>query len=205
MSRAEHVAAREAAHRLKVAKRRAALGAQLAALCATLAPVPRIVLEIGCGHGHFLTAYAAAHPHETCLGLDFCNQRLQRALRKRERAGARNLHFIRAEASEFLDTLPAGVLFSRVYVLFPDPWPKKRHAKKRLMSAAFLSRLTGRIVSGGDLFFRTDSAPYHQQARDVLGALPGWRLTEGDPWPFEQPTVFQDKAADYHSLAAIRI
>jgi tRNA (guanine-N7-)-methyltransferase len=204
VSRAEHAAAREAAHRLKVAKRRAALVMQLAGVSAELAPFAKVVLEVGCGHGHFLTAYAASHLEEACVGLDFCNQRVKRALRKMEHARVRNLHFVRAEASEFLDALPDEVRFSRVYVLFPDPWPKKRHAKNRLMSPGFLSRLASRAGPGADLFFRTDSASYYRQTCEVLGALPAWRLVPGDPWPFEQPTVFQQKATEYYSLAAIR-
>jgi tRNA (guanine-N7-)-methyltransferase len=203
-SRAEQIAARQEAHRRKVETRRAALSSLLARLCLEWVPFSRSVLEIGCGHGHFLTAYAAAYPGEACVGLDFCNQRLQRALRKRDRANVQNLHFVRAEASEFLEALPAGICFSRVYLLFPDPWPKKRHAKYRLMSPDFLSRLAGRITSGGDLLFRSDSAPYFEQAREALKALSVWRLASVDRWPFEQPTVFQEKAQEHHSLVAIR-
>jgi tRNA (guanine-N7-)-methyltransferase len=205
LPREEHVAARMEAHWRKVATRRAVLAGLLVEVARGLTHAPRRVLEVGCGHGHFLTAYAAAHPEDACVGLDYCNERIRRALRKREAARAANLFFVRTEAVEFLETLPTGIDFHRVYVLFPDPWPKKRHAKNRLMSPAFLERLAGRVVAGGELFFRTDAAAYFEQAREVLGASPSWRLRPAGPWPFDRPTVFQMKAPVHESLAAVRV
>src|ERR1043166_2886469 len=66
------------------------------------------VLEVGCGHGHFLTAYAQAHPATLCIGIDIENDRIGRAVRKRDRAKLENLHFIHSEARLFLNTLPSA-------------------------------------------------------------------------------------------------
>ena len=107
------------------ASRLAALRAALAV--ALRAPRARFVFEIGCGNGHFLNAYAAAHPDQLCLGVDLRQERIAKALRKRDRAGLRNLHFLRCEAHDFLRELPANAQLLDIYILFPDPWPKKRH------------------------------------------------------------------------------
>ena len=103
-----------------IASRRAELRAQLAP---RLTGLRTLTLEIGCGHGHFLTAYAAAHPDLRCLGLDIANDRIARALRKRDRARLANLDFVHADADDLLSALPEEISLSQVFVLFPDPWP----------------------------------------------------------------------------------
>lgn len=172
-----------------------------------LAGESRITLEIGCGHGHFLTAYAAAHPAEVCVGLDIIQDRLTRAARKTERLGLDNVHWVRASAGDFLAGLPPGVrLGPRVFVLFPDPWPKRRHWKNRLIQAAFLTELARRAESGAQLAFRTDHAPYFAAAAAMITGHPDW-VPEADhaaAWPFEETTVFQARAPAYQSLVAGR-
>ena len=76
-----------------------------AALAPQLAGVTALTLEIGCGHGHFLTAYAAAHPDRACLGLDIAADRIGRAQRKRDRARLEHLTFIHADADDLLADL----------------------------------------------------------------------------------------------------
>jgi tRNA (guanine-N7-)-methyltransferase len=184
-----------------VAARQAALRAQLA----TLLPSDRaFTLEIGCGHGHFLVRYAAAHPGELCVGIDLVGDRIRRAVKKRDRARLANLHFLQNEAVEFLDCLPPGARPADVFILFPDPWPKRRHHKNRLLQENFLARLSRHAGRGSRLFFRTDHAEYFAAARAALAAHPAWRLAPDLPWPFEEPTVFQQKAPGYQSLAAVR-
>lgn len=194
--------ARTAEHHRRCAERQEALRAAFAVL---LDNAPPFVLEIGCGHGHFLTGYAAAHPAELCLGIDLRLERIERAERKRRRSGLANLHFLRAAASDFLAALPARARFSALYILFPDPWPKQRHHKNRLMNPIFLQEVAGRAGPGVRLYFRTDYEPYFAETAAALGAHPAWRLLPAAPWPFELPTVFQARAAGYHSLVAERV
>lgn len=183
----------------------ARLHALRAELATALAGHPRVTLEIGCGHGHFLTAYARAHPGEFCLGVDILLDRLARAGKKTRLAGLNNVAWVRAEAGLLLEALPAGVRFaSAIFILFPDPWPKRRHWKNRLLQAGFLTALGARAEPGTRLCFRTDHAPYFAEALAVLADHPDWRLDSATPWPFEQPTVFQAKAAGYQSLVAVR-
>ncbi len=188
------------AHAIQTA-RRADLAAELGALWPGW---PQgITLEIGCGHGHFLTAYAQAHPQEYCLGLDLLEDRIRRARRKAHRAGLKNLSFVQADARLLLDTLPDGVHFNRAFVLFPDPWPKRRHHKHRLMQTAFLDVLAQRAGRGARLYFRTDYEPYFRDALADLRASSTWALAD-EPWPFEFETVFQSRADSHHSCIARR-
>lgn len=181
------------------ATRLADLATQLALLWSGWPAI--ITLEIGCGHGHFFTAYAQAHPDEHCLGVDILADRILRARKKAARAGLRNLAFVHTDAKLLLEALPTRVRFKRIFLLFPDPWPKRRHHKHRLMQAGFLEALAKRAGEGTMLFFRTDHEPYYQEAIATLRNSTVWRLT-GEPWPFEHETVFQNRADIHHSCAA---
>jgi len=183
-----------------IAQRREALRITCAQL---LADEPSLVWEIGCGHGHFLTAYAAAHPDRLCIGIDLVPERIARANRKRERAKLSRAHFFRAEARDFLAALPEHARFSAIYILFPDPWPKRRHHKHRIMQAGFMQEIAARAGEGARLFFRTDHQPYFADVRSALDTHPAWRLVD-EPWPFEMTTVFQQRAPVHHSLVAAR-
>ncbi len=160
-----------------------------------------IVWEVGCGHGHFLEAYAKAHPQRVCIGIDIESDRVNRARRKRDRAQLANLHFLRAEARLFVETLPPEVRFTSVFVLFPDPWPKLRHHKHRVMQKDFLTAVAERMSAGGRLYFRTDDLDYFAWAERLIHEHPRWQLIAGE-WEFEHQTVFQSRAAHYRSLIA---
>ena len=160
-----------------------------------------LTCEFGSGHGHFLTAYAHSHPGEFCVGVDILEDRITRAQRKRDRAELPNLHFLRAEATLFLNTLPAEVLIRRAFVLFPDPWPKTRHHKHRLIQTAFLTLLRSHAMAGAELFFRSDHAPAFENARALVSSHASWRISDR-PWPFEFETVFQQRAPHYFSFCA---
>lgn len=175
---------------------------------AHLDPQTHLTWEIGCGHGHFLTAYARAHPDELCIGVDIVSDRIERANKKRDRAKLANLHFIHAEARLFLELLPPEVTFGRLFILFPDPWPKSRHHKHRIMQPEFLADAAKRAGQGTRLYFRTDFTPYYSDTKEVLHAHHDWKIVaddapvDGEPWPFEHETVFQARAEAYHSIIA---
>lgn len=167
-----------------------------------LGSVSEFVCEIGCGHGHFLTAYAAAHPDRTCIGVDLVEERIERARRKRDRARLANLHFIQAEARLFFETLPSTVRVSTLFLLFPDPWPKLRHHKNRIVQSGFLDQVAARATSDCRLYFRTDFLPYFAAAQATVRDHPRWRLAD-EPWIFEYVTVFQQRAEAYASLVGV--
>jgi len=188
-------------HGAMIAKRRDHLRALL---LEAISGSPSLVLEVGSGHGHFLTAYSAAHPKELCVGIDIASDRVARANRKRERAKLANLHFILADADDFLDAMPEGVKFSAVFILFPDPWPKRRHQKHRVLKPVFLDAIAARTRKGTGLYFRTDHEPYFRDAVDIVRAHTDWMESDSSDWPFEEPTVFQKRADRHFSLVASR-
>jgi tRNA (guanine-N7-)-methyltransferase len=172
-----------------------------------------LTLEIGCGHGHFLADYAAAFPVRQCIGIDLLSKRIERALRKRDRAALANLDFIKADATEFLEAAGsvAGspICFEHFFVIHPDPWPKARHHKNRLIQDAFLDTIADLAAAGAHLWFRTDSAAYHEWTREHLCRHPRWNLiSDSDagnalPWPLEPDTIFSQRLPDSHSLVAV--
>jgi len=158
-------------------------------------------LEVGCGHGHYLTDYAAAHPGELCVGIDLLADRIARAQRKRDQARAANLHFIQAEARLFLSELPSPARIARLLLLFPDPWPKLRHHKHRILQPDFLSAVAERAAPGCRFYFRTDFAPYLEDGRAALAGHPRWEVVD-ESFPFERETVFQARAPAFGSCVA---
>ena len=177
----------------RITERRAALRTELAALLPAGRP---LVWEIGSGHGHFLVQYAQAFPEKFCVGVDIIRDRLNRSGKKRDRAKLTNCHFVQAEAREFFDALPASTTLQEIWVLFPDPWPKKRHHKRRLLQPAFVALLASRIAPGGYLHCATDWQEYAAQMLEVLGAEPGLKNTCADyaPRPDYRPqTKFETR------------
>jgi tRNA (guanine-N7-)-methyltransferase len=162
------------------------------------------VWEVGCGHGHFLAAYAAAHPEERCVGIDISSDRISRANKKRERAKLKNLHFILAEGEDFVASLPASSRFSAIYILFPDPWPKRRHHKNRVLKPEFLGAAAAAARRGTRLYFRTDHEPYFRDAAAIIRAHADWKESDTDTLPFEEPTVFEKRADRHFTLVAVR-
>lgn len=189
---------RTADHQARVADRRVALRT---ASAAALSGQEAFVLEIGCGHGHFLTAFAEVHKDKLCLGLDIIAERIERATRKKNRARLPNLHFFHASAEDFLATLPENARISAVFVLFPDPWPKRRHHKNRLMQAEFLTQVAQRAGQGMRLYFRTDDTDYFSAASAAVREHAAWEIVD-EPWIFEFETVFQQRAEGFSSLVA---
>jgi tRNA (guanine-N7-)-methyltransferase len=194
--------ARLAEHSSHIAERREELRRALDEL---IKPKDRFVWEVGSGHGHFLTAYAKAHPTETCIGVDITSDRIVRAERKRARGRLENLHFVRAEAEDFLAVMPENARFSSIFILFPDPWPKRRHHKNRVVKLAFLAALAGRALKGAKLHFRTDHEPYFRDVAGLFRSHPEWLPMEKPEWAFDEATVFQKRAERHFSLVAIRL
>lgn len=188
-------------HDSHVAKRRDELRRSLAEVIPASA---RFVWEVGCGHGHFLAAYAKAHPDQSCIGIDITSDRIARAERKRERARLGNLHFIRADADDFLAAMPERARFTSIYILFPDPWPKRRHHKNRVVRPIFLTAAAARSERGAALHFRTDHEPYFREIAAAIDAHSGWKASDAGSWAFEEATVFQKRATRHFSLVATR-
>lgn len=115
-----------------------------------------IFIEIGTGKGRFLTELASLHPECNYIGIEKYSSVLVRALEKQETLLLPNLKFIRLEAEHIEEVFSPGEV-SGIYLNFSDPWPKDRHAKRRLTSRQFFDRYDRLLTPGGDICFKTDN------------------------------------------------
>ena len=161
-----------------------------------------ITFEVGCGNGHFLSAYSKEYPYKLCIGIDLLGQRLKRSNNKKRNNQLENLRFIKAEAGEFVEAFPPNTSLSEVFILFPDPWPKRKHHKNRLIQPEFLTALAKICKTDAPLHFRTDHEDYFEWVTEHIKAHPSWSITCEAPWPLEVETLFQKRAPSYKSLIA---
>ena len=134
--------------------------------------VAPVVLEIGFGMGETTAAIAAAHPERDFLGIEVHAPGVGSLLREIDRRALANIRVIRHDAVEVVDAMiPAGSL-AGIHVFFPDPWPKLRHHKRRLLQPAFVHALALRLAPGGYLHAATDWADYAQEMLATFAAEP---------------------------------
>ena len=132
---------------------------------------PRIV-EIGFGMGESTALLAEAHPGNDYLGIEVHTPGVGNLLKLVEAGGLSNVRVIQHDAVEVLThMIPEGAL-DGVHVFFPDPWPKKRHHKRRLIQAPFVRLVASRLRQGGYLHLATDWVEYADQMLEVLSAEP---------------------------------
>jgi tRNA (guanine-N7-)-methyltransferase len=129
-------------------------------------------LEIGCGNGDTLLALAQTHADNNCLGIEVHRPGLGSLLRRADKLGLRNIRLLNGDATETLALLPPHE-FERICVFFPDPWPKKRHHKRRLLQPDFARMLCAKLAAHGRLFLATDWEDYALQMMEVMRAIPG--------------------------------
>jgi tRNA (guanine-N7-)-methyltransferase len=130
-----------------------------------------LVLEVGCGDGEATVALAAADPARDVLAVDVHTPGLGALLRRVEAARLRNVRAVEGDALEVLRRLSRGRL-DEVRVLFPDPWPKARHHKRRLVTPSFAALVASRLRPGGRLHVATDWPAYAEQVLEVVAASP---------------------------------
>ena len=142
-----------------------------------------VEMEIGCGKGRFLLEAAAARPAVNFLGVEWSLKYLRIAKDRAARRGLRNVRLFRADARHVLGSLiPEGSLL-RVHVYCPDPWPKKRHHKRRLFSPGTVTRLARAIAPGGHLDVSTDVRDYFDAIRALIPDGAEWIATEDPLFP----------------------
>ena len=140
-------------------------------------------LEIGFGGGEHLAGQAVRRPDVLMLGAEPFLNGAASALRHIEAAALENVRLQIGDARELLDVLPAASL-SRIFILFPDPWPKARHHKRRLIQPDTVAALARALAPGGRLRFATDWAHYADWALERLRADPRlrWTARRADDW-----------------------
>ncbi len=130
------------------------------------------VLEIGFGMGETTAAVAAARPEVNFLGVEVFAAGIGALARRADALNLANLRIVRHDAVEVARDMLAADSLAGVHVFFPDPWPKARHHKRRLIAPAFVALLASRIAPGGYLHCATDWENYAQQMLAVLSAEP---------------------------------
>jgi tRNA (guanine-N7-)-methyltransferase len=127
-------------------------------------------VEVGCGRGRFLTGRAARDPSCEYLGVERMKERVRVFASKARRFGLSNAHVVRLEALYTFHYLLPEHHARRVYVFFPDPWPKRRHHSHRLFGPLFLNALWKRLEIGGRLEFATDHEEYFHVVEECFAA-----------------------------------
>lgn len=159
----------------------------------------RIALEIGFGAGEHLAAQAAAYPDIGFIGVEIFETGVAKLLAAIAAHGFSNVRILIDDARLLLAALPAQSL-ARAYVLFPDPWPKLRHRKRRIVNPATLSLLAQAMRDGGELRLATDDPDYLAAMLADATSAPEWEWlarhaadwhTRPDDWP---PTRYEQKA-----------
>ena len=137
-----------------------------------------LVLEIGIGNGDNLVLQAARTPAINHLGCEVHRPGVGHALNAVASAGLRNVRIVTRDAIEALTALPENSL-DGVFIYFPDPWPKKRHHKRRLVDPGFLDLLATRVKRSTTCGFATDDADYAATVLELIDATPGWMNLAG--------------------------
>ena len=141
-----------------------------------------LVVEIGSGQGHAIVHAASSRPEEDFLAIEVFRAGLARTMLDAERAGARNLRLVEANAPEVLEHLLPAASVDELWVFFPDPWHKKKHTKRRLVTASFAALAAHALTDGGMLRLATDWEDYALQMRAVLGAAPDFTPAFDGDW-----------------------
>jgi tRNA (guanine-N7-)-methyltransferase len=153
-------------------------------------------VELGCGDASFLVEYAQRHPERNFIGVERLLGRVRKVDRKGRRAGLANLRGVRIESSYFLEYLLPKNSASALHVYFPDPWPKRRHWKNRLVNERF-PEIAGRALApGGVVYLRTDDRSYFEQMLAVFKPASAFRPVET---PAELSAVVTDFESDFRS------
>lgn len=157
-------------------------------------------VELGSGDGGFMLAYAAAHPGVNFIAVERLKGRFMKLEKKGRRAGLQNLKLLRIEASYFVRYLLPPHQTRAFHIYFPDPWPKRRHHKHRLIQPAFAEHLARALAPGGSVFLRTDNPDYFHQFLATFQSHPQFspRNTPADLAAF--PTDFE---RDFHQKGIV--
>lgn len=133
-----------------------------------------LALEIGCGVGDFVVQMAALHPDWNFIALDFYNKGCLKTCKRIDKSGLANVRVVRAEARSFIDAcIPPGSLRA-VIINCPDPWPKLRHRKRRLVNTGFVTYLASFMQPEAFFYFATDFVDYGLDVAEFMAGQSGF-------------------------------
>lgn len=171
-------------------------------------------IEIGMGKGKFIHTLAAQNPHINYIGIEMYSSVLYRAIEKRQEADLSNLFFIRMDARNLGDVFDRSEI-GRIYLNFSDPWPKERHAKRRLTSPLFLEIYDTVLDPNGTVCFKTDNRSLFDYSLETIEETSPWRVKDvtydlhGSSFAAENVMTeyeekFSSKGMPIHRLVAYR-
>lgn len=149
-----------------------------------LFPNPERPLEVdlGCGDGTFLRAMAAHYPERDFLGVERLLGRARKVSRRATKDGLTNLRVLRLDSTYTVEWLLPTASVACVHLLFPDPWPKKKHHKRRIVTPDFCAGLKRILAASGEFLFKSDHADYFEESVETLRAC---GLFREEPWNAE--------------------
>ncbi|BCX47152.1 tRNA (guanine-N(7)-)-methyltransferase [Haloferula helveola] len=149
-------------------------------------------VDLGCGDGSFLLAMASHHPDRNFLGVERLLGRVRKVCKRAQRDGLENLKVLRLESRYTIEWLLGAGSVSRLHLLCPDPWPKARHHRRRLIQEDFLEAVLNVLEPGGEFLFKTDHDEYFEWAVEKVDAFGRFeRLDWPDDAFFYPKTDFQ--------------
>ncbi len=146
-------------------------------------------LEIGCGKGAFILEMAKRNPHVLFVAVEYCREAMLLAVEKLSSAGLSNVLFLNADAAKLGEYFARGEI-DRIYLNFSDPWPKARHAKRRLTAPSFLAVYRDILKDGGYIRQKTDNVLLFESSLESYASC-GWRCEDvcrdlhNSPWAEE--------------------
>ena len=167
----------------------------------------RVEVEIGIGKGRFLLAAAQARPEILHFGVEWANEYLRIAEERAEKRALENVRFVRADAGELVRRAIPASSVSAFYVFYPDPWPKKRHHKRRFVQPANAEAMARALVPGGWLHVATDHEGYWQVIEPLLDSHPACareREFGGPEFPLPTDSPLTNFEAKYHVQGRVR-
>lgn len=151
-------------------------------------------VELGFGKGRHLLQQAIAHPAERYLGIEVVSKYYRLLSRRATRRAVDNLVTVRAEAQYVLATTLPRAFANTLHIYFPDPWPKSRHRRRRLLDPATIDLVLGILRPGGVLCFATDFLEYGEDVAAMLETMPGLDVTRlAGLWPDGARTNYEAK------------
>jgi tRNA (guanine-N7-)-methyltransferase len=167
-----------------------------------------LIVDLGCGDGAFLAKVASENPDQNFLGIERLLGRVRTACRKIDRAGLTNVRILRSEISYAVEQLLPDNSVTAFHIMFPDPWPKRRHAPRRLITKGFLLSLHGALRANGTIRIATDESGYFCQITQLIAQTPQFSVI-AEP-PSSEPTSkferrFTDAGMTIHRVALRKV
>ncbi|HEY7001150.1 MAG TPA: tRNA (guanosine(46)-N7)-methyltransferase TrmB [Candidatus Udaeobacter sp.] len=162
-------------------------------------------VDLGCGDGSFICALAQRIPNKNFLGIERLLNRVRTSARRA--ATLDNVRLLRVESSYAVRYLLPGESVERFYLLFPDPWPKRRHHRRRIVTEDFLVSIHAALDRNGSIYVATDDVDYFERIKELADSNPSFAIDDADvdlP-PSKFGLIFRKKGALIHSLALRKI